>query len=407
MDFKYQARDQKGLKKEGVIRAVNQQAAVRELQKQGLYIVSIESGEKKSIWKKDIVFKKKIAVRDVAAFARQFAVMIQSNVPIVSTLQALARQSDNTNFRSIILDVSSRVEEGASLSRALSEYPKVFNYFFISVIQSGEASGRLGDSLKYLADHMEREYKLRSQIKGAMIYPLFVLVVTIVAFIFLMVVVIPNLLKALEQFDQTLPTITRIVLGISKFLSSWGGLAILILLVLAVFIAIRWFKGDKGRIVLDRWVLKMPLGLGNFFQKFYLTRFAQNLSVLVEAGLPISDALKITSDIVGNNSYQEALEKVQTRVMRGERISSTLRAYPDLFHPFVIQMIEVGEQTGQVGTILTKVVDFYQEDISRTVDGLASVIEPILILILGGMVGFIVLAVFLPIFTVQMAALGG
>jgi type IV pilus assembly protein PilC len=407
MDFKYQARDQKGNKQEGIIRTVNEEAAVRELQKQGLYVVSVNSIEKKSIWKKDIVWQGRVAVRDVAAFARQFSVMIQSNIPIVSALQALARQTDKDSFRTIILNISARVEEGMSLSRALSEYPKIFNYFFISVIQSGEASGRMGDSLNYLADHLEREYKLRSQIRGAMIYPAFVLFVTVIAFVILTVVVIPNLLKALEQFDQALPTATRFVLGISSFMAGWGGLVVLAVLILAVIVLIRWFKTEKGRVVFDRWVLHLPLGLGLFFQKFYLTRFAQNLSVLVEAGLPISDALKITSDIVGNEVYRDALEKVQARVVRGERISGTLKAYPDIFHPFVVQMIEVGEQTGQVGTILGKIVDFYQEDISRTIDGLASVIEPVLILILGGMVGFLVLAVFLPIFTVQMAALGG
>ncbi len=407
MDFKYQARDQKGAKQDGIIRAVNDEAAIRELQKQGLYVISLGSAEKKSIWKRDIVWQKKVLVRDIAAFSRQFAVMIQSNIPIVSALQALARQTDKSSFRTIILDVAARVEEGMALSRALGEYPKVFNYFFISVIQSGEASGRMGDSLNYLADHLEREYKLRSQIKTAMIYPIFVLFVTIIAFIVLTVVVIPNLLKALEQFEESLPAVTHVVLFISSFMTSWGGIIAILFLIGGIIALVYWFKSEKGKLVLDRWVLKLPFGLGLFFQKFYLTRFAQNLSVLVEAGLPISDALKITSDIVGNTTYADALEKVQVRVVRGERISGTLKAYPDLFHPFVVQMIEVGEQTGQVGTILGKVVDFYQEDISRTIDGLASIVEPVLILLLGGMVGFLVLAVFLPIFTVQMAALGG
>jgi type IV pilus assembly protein PilC len=407
MDFKYQARDQKGLKKEGVVRAANEEAAIKELQRQGLYVVSVETTEKKPFWKKDIAFSERIKVKDVAAFSRQFAVMIQSNIPIVSALQALSRQIDNKSFRQIVLDVSSRVEEGMSLSRALAEYPKVFNYFFLSVVQSGEASGRLGDSLEYLADHMEREYRLRSQIKGAMIYPSFVLVVTIVAFIFLMVVVIPNLLMALEQFDEELPAVTSAILWISSFLVGWGGIIVLLAILLFVILGIRWLKSEKGKVVFDRWVLRLPLGLGEFFQKFYLTRFAQNLSVLIEAGLPISEALKITSDIVGNYTYKEAIDKVQLRVVRGERISSTLKAYPGIFHPFVVQMIEVGEQTGQIGTILTKVVSFYQEDISRTIDGLASIVEPVLILLLGGMIGFLVMAVFLPIFTVQMSALGG
>lgn len=407
MVFKYQARDQYGQKSDGTIQAADEEAAVKALQDQGLYVVSIGTGDEKSIWKKEIALGRRVSSQDLAAFSRQFAVMIQSNIPIVSALQALARQTHSDYFRSIILEVAGRVEEGIALSRALAEHPKIFNYFFISVIQSGEASGRMGDSLDYLADHLEREHKLRSQIRGAMIYPIFVLVVALVAFVFMMVVVIPTLLEALEQFGQDLPWMTQRVLAASAFFSSWRGGVLFVFLLAALVGLYYWFKTPAGRKKLDGWILKFPLGVGTFFQKFYLTRFAQNLSVLIESGLPISDALKITSDIVGNSVYQETLEKVQIRVVRGERISASLRMRPDLFHPFVIQMIEVGEQTGQVGSILKKAVDFYQEDISRTVDSMASIIEPVLILVLGGLVGFLVLAVFLPIFSVQMAALGG
>lgn len=407
MDYKYQARNQRGDKKEGVLRAVNEDAALRELQKQGLYVVSLVAAQKESIWKREIVFKKRVNAKDIAAFSRQFAVMIKSNIPIVSALRALASQNDNPTFRDIILNVAARVEEGLSLSRALAEHPKTFSKFFISVVQSGEASGRMGDSLEYLADHLEREYKLKSQIKGAMIYPIFILVVAILAFVVLTIVVIPNLVKALEQFEEDLPAVTHAVLGLSELMTSWFGLLILGILVVAIFLLIRWFRSPKGRTKLDAWILKLPLGVGDFFQKFYLTRFSQNLSVLVESGLPISEALKITGEVVGNSAYHDALERVQTRVIRGERISTALKSYPKLFHPFIVQMIEVGEQTGQLGSILIKVVDFYQDDVSRKVDNITSLIEPILILIMGGLIGFLVLSIFLPIFTVQMAALGG
>ncbi len=407
MDYKYQARNQRGDKKEGVIRAINEDAALRELQKQGLYVVALSLAKQESIWKKEIVIKRKVGAKEVVAFSRQFAVMIKSNIPIVSALQALAGQTDHPVFRDVILDVATRVEEGLPLSRSLSEHPKIFSKFFVSVVQSGEASGRMGDSLEYLADHLEREYKLKAQIKGAMIYPAFILVVAIMAVIVLTVVVMPNLIKALEQFEEDLPAVTKVVMGLSGAMTSWFGPVILGGLVVLIVLIVRWFKTPRGRTTLDRWVLKIPLGVGDFFQKFYLTRFSQNLSVLIESGLPISEALKITGEIVGNSVYQDALERIQTRVIRGERISTAMKSYPRLFQSFVVQMIEVGEQTGQLGSILIKVVDFYQDDISRKVDNMTSLIEPILILLMGAMIGFLVLSVFLPIFSVQMAALGG
>ena len=404
MEFKYRARTQKGEAKEGVVQAGSKATAISALQKEGLFVTGLQRAGSESIWQKNL-FGSRVPVKSVAAFARQAAVLLKSGTPVVSALEALATQETNRYFKTIILGAANKVKEGGTFSKALGGYPKIFTPFFTNVVKSGEASGRLSDSLSYLADHLEREYELQSKIKGAMIYPLFVLGVFVLIFVVMIVVVIPNLEKALSQFHEELPVLTRFILGTAHFFSSWGGIALMIILAVGAFLAFQWRKTEKGKKLYHRLVLKLPLKLGILFQKYYLTRFAENLSVLINAGLPISEALKITGEVVGNKTYEEALIRVQRRVIRGEEISASLKDFPELFHPLVIQMINVGEETGTLGDSLQKVVSFYQGEIDRSVDGLSKMIEPVLIILMGVMVGILVVGVFLPIVSVEMGAM--
>lgn len=405
MEFKYNARTQEGEEKTGIVKAGSKEIAINALQSKKLFITSLKALEAESIWTKEI-FGSRISVKEVATFAQQAAVLLKSGTPVVSALRALAQQENNKSFKIIILEIADKIREGSPFSKALSAHPKIFSPFFINVIKSGEASGRLDDSLIYLADHLKQEYELRSKIKGAMIYPLFILGVFVLVFIVMMVVVMPNLQKSLSQFDKELPAITRFILGTANFFSSWGGVVLIAFLVVSFLLAFWWRKTSRGKALYDRLALKLPLKIGSLLQKYYLTRFCENLSVLVNAGLPISEALKITADVVGNDVYQKALERAQKRVIRGEEISMTLRDHPDLFHPLAIQMIRVGEQTGTLGDSLQKVVDFYQGEINRSVDNLSKIIEPVLILLLGVVVGALVIGVYLPIISVEMGAMG-
>ncbi len=404
MEFKYNTRTQGGEEQAGVIKADSKASAIAALQAKGLFITSLQSLENESIWNKSL-FKQAVHVKEVATFSRQAAVLLKSGTPIVSSLRALAQQETNRRFKTIILEVADKVREGSNLSKSLTGYPKVFSPFFINVVKSGEASGRLSDSLSYLADHLKREYELKSKIKGAMIYPSFVLSVFVLVFILMMVIVMPNLQKSLAQFNRKLPWITQLILDTSHFFSSWSGIIFIVLLAIGFFLAFRWRKTKRGKSFYDHLALKLPFKLGKLLQKYYSTRFSENLAVLINAGLPISEALKISADIVGNTVYQKALQRAQKRVIRGEEISTTLQDRPDLFHPLLIQMIKVGERTGTLGESLQKAVDFYQGDINRSVDTLSTIIEPVLILLLGGLVGGLVIGIFLPIVSVEIGAI--
>lgn len=404
MEFKYNARTQDGKEQVGVVKARSEASAIAALQEKGLFITSLKAAESESIWNKPI-FGQPVRVKEIATFARQAAVLLKSGTPIVGALRSLAQQGVNPHFKTIILEAADKVREGSNLSKALAGYPKVFSPFFLNVIKSGEASGRLSDSLSYLADHLKREYELKSKIKGAMIYPSFVLGVFVLVFILMMVIVIPNLQKSLVQFNRKLPWITQFILDVAHFFSSWSGIIFVILLLMGTFLAFRWRKTPQGKSFYDRLALKLPFRLGKLLQKYYATRFSENLAVLINAGLPISEALKITANVVGNTVYRKALQRAQKRVIRGEEISVALQDRPDLFHPLLIQMIQVGEKTGTLGDSLQKVVEFYQGDINRSVDALSTIIEPILILVLGVLVGGLVIGIFLPIVSVEIGAI--
>src|SRR6056297_120633 len=405
MDFIYKAKTKDGREQTGTVAASNRDEAVKALNDSGLFIISLEKKEKKSIWEKSISFKR-ITPKEVAIFCRQFAVMIKADVSIVSALQSLSKQVSNEKFADIIKEVGSRVEEGSSLSAALDKFPKVFDSFFVNVIRSGEASGRMGEALEYLADHLERENRLVSQVKGAMMYPAFILIVFVLAFILIMTFVIPKLLTALTKFDQDLPTMTKVIISVSEFFTSSGGIfAGIALIGMGVGVYFWIQKTEAGRNFFDRFKINMPGVLGELMKKFYLTRFAENFAVLVKAGLPIAEALKISGNIVGNKVYKRALHATQKKVVRGVKISDSLENHPHLFPGFVTQMIRVGENTGHLNETLEKIVDFYQQEVDTAVKSLSSIIEPILIVMMGVMVGILVIGVFLPIFTVQMGAL--
>jgi len=405
MDFVYEVKTEEGKKETGIITAANKEQAVEALNDRNLFIISLKEEGKQSVWKKKISLEH-IGAKDVAIFSRQFAVMIEANVPVVGSLRALSRQMTNKKFKGIIVEVADKVEEGSSLSAALANFPQVFDSFFVNVIRSGEASGRLGDALSYLADHLEREHRLVSQVRGAMTYPAFILVVFVLAFILIMTFVVPNLLEALSEFDQELPAITKMIISISDFFTGIGGILLGIFLVLTLVGLYFWIrKTESGRKFFDQFQLGVPLGVGDLLKKFYLTRFSENFSVLVKSGLPISEALKITGNIVGSYPYEQALQRTQKKVVRGEKISNSLDNFPKLFPAFVTQMIRVGEVTGHLDETLENIIAFYQTEVDAAVKSLTSIIEPVLIIVMGILVGFLVIGVFLPIFTVQMSAL--
>ncbi len=396
MKFDYKARTKKGKIQTGTISASSREAAANLLQKYNLSATSLKEVKTKVFLRKKLKFFKKISKKELAIFSRQLAVMLDSRVPVVQSFLSLASQTSNVEFKEKIIKVSELVEEGSSLSEAFAYYPKIFNIFYVSLIKSGEASGKISESLYYLSDHLEREYDIASQVKSAMVYPLLVLFVLLTIMIVIVVGVVPGFTELLEEVGEEVPLITRIMLGFYGFLKNFGWILMIAFLGLIIFL-VYYSRTKEGKKVYDKISLTLPF-IGGFFQKVFLIRFSENLSVLLDAGIPITRALEITGKIIGNFVYRRIISEAEKKVSEGEKISSTLVKYPEVVPAFVVQMIKVGEDTGKLDKTLMEVVNFYQKEVQRGVNTFISLLEPILIIFLGGMVALLAVSVFMPLY---------
>lgn len=399
MKFNYQARTKEGQIQSGVVEASSKEAALNLLQNYRVYVTYLEPVETPAYAKKIELFQG-ISGKDLVVFTRQLAIMCTSNVPLVEALHGLASQIKKTSLKEKIGEITIKVEGGSPLSQALATYPDVFSPFFVGMVKAGETSGKLSEVLEYLADHIERENDFYSKIIMAMVYPAFVIAVFLVILAAMVIFVIPQLTQVLKESGQELPWVTKIVVNFSDFAVKWWQL----LLIGFIGLIILGFQGTKtkeGKSFFDQISLKLPV-LGDFFRKIYLTRFAENFSTLISSGLPIIQAIDITGEIIGNIVYKNILAEVGEGVKKGESISSILSKHPETFPPLFLQMTVVGERTGQLDTSLLNVVRFYQKDVERTLDTLISLLEPIMIIGLGVMVGGLVAAILLPIYQIGM-----
>ncbi|MEF8847015.1 MAG: type II secretion system F family protein [Candidatus Paceibacterota bacterium] len=316
----------------------------------------------------------------------------------------LCVQWEDPDFKQTIMEISEDVEGGSNLSEALSRYPETFSRFYIAMVKAGEASGNLSDSLNYLADYLERKNDLNSKIKGAALYPAFVVGVIIMILALMVFFVFPRLEQVLQEGTTELPLMTKLTLSSASFLRQWGWLLVLIIAFLFT-ITLRYFrKTDSGRKKWDQVSLQLPL-IGPFLKKIYLSRFARNLSTLIQGGLPITQALEITGKVVGNSAYKKVILNTRNEVRRGEAINVVLSQHPELIPPLVTQMVSVGEKTGTLDSALMHIVDFYEKEVERFSENLLNLLEPILIIILGVVVGAIVLTVFMPLYQLRMGGI--
>lgn len=398
MKFNYQARDEKGETQTGVIDASSREAALQLLARRNLYITLLEETGEVPWYSKRVVFLEHISLRDVVNFSRQLAIMFKSQVSLVESLRVISQQSTNPAFKEKILKMSEGVEGGTSFSKALSDYPQIFSPFYVNIVRSGEASGKLAEALNKLADHLEREYALISKIQGAMIYPAFVVALAVGVLFLTVFFVIPNLTEVLQESGQELPAITKGVISFTTFLRAWGWL-LLMFFIAGSMASLRWVRTPEGRVFVGKILLHIPL-IAPFLKMVYLSRFAENLATLIAGGLPITQSLEISAAIVGNPVYASAIQEAKEAVSHGTQISSTLRRYPGEFPPLFTQMLDVGERAGNIEETLLAVSRFYQQEVDRTVDSLLSILEPLLIVVLGLGVGFLMAAVVLPLYQI-------
>jgi len=396
MKFNYQARTKKGEAQSGAVEASSREAAISLLQKYGLYVTILEEAKAAPIYAKRVKIFERISAKDLVLFSRQLSILFKSKVSLVESLQTLAVQTKSLDFKEKIFKLAEEIEGGSSLSGALSHFPKVFSSFYIAMVRAGEASGKLSESLEYLAEHLEREYHLTSRIKGAMIYPAVVLLVAIAVLALMIIFVIPQLTKVLAEVGGELPAVTKMVISLSDLFRKSGWLIILGLIFLGIGLH-RYYKSKKGKKVFDRAFLRLPL-VSPILEMIHLSRFAENLSTLIYGGLPIAQALEITGDIVGNTVYQEIIFAARDKVRKGEPISSVLARYPEFFPPVFTQMTLVGERTGTLDKTLMDLVSFYQKEVDRGVENLLSVLEPLLIVFLGGIVAGLMVAILMPLY---------
>jgi type IV pilus assembly protein PilC len=396
--FKYSVRDRSGKLVAGELAADTEAALVSRLKAMGYAPVSIEkanAGMQREL--KIPGFGKKVTLRDLAIFSRQFATMINSGLSLLRALVILSEQTENEYFAGIIAEVRNDIETGQSLSAAMGKHPKVFPPLMTNMCKAGEIGGFLDAVLLQIAENYEAEVKLRSKIKSAMTYPVVVGVIAVIALVVMLTFVVPSFAGIFKSLGTTLPAPTRALVTIShamKFL--------LPLMILGAIGGTMTWKRIKHREdvrrVVDPWKLKVPV-FGMLFRKVAIARFARNLGTMIKSGVPILQALEIVSETTGNFTITEAVRDVQDSVRQGESLTAPLARHA-VFPPMVVQMMSVGEDTGALDTMLHKIAQFYDQEVEATTEALTALIEPIMIAVLGGLVGSMIICLYLPIFSV-------
>jgi len=395
--FAYAGRTRGGETVTGERVADTMDAVVAALRREQVLVTQINPVKEKAATKTTGARRARgVDAKSLAVFTRQFSVMIDAGLPLVQCLEILGTQEEDKNFAYVILATRGDVESGASLADAMKKHPKVFDPLFTNMIAAGEAGGILDTILKRLATYIEKAVKLKGQVKSAMIYPVAVIVIATLVVGVILWKVIPTFANLFAGLGAELPLPTRVVIGLSNALVRYG-----IFLIMALFAAGWGFKSyyatPNGRRVVDAIVLKMPI-LGNLMRKIAVARFCRTLSTLLASGVSILEALDITAKTAGNAIVEEAIQTTRKSIERGETIAQPLKDTA-VFPPMVVQMIGVGEATGALDTMLGKIADFYEEEVDVAVAGLLTLMEPLMIALLGGIVGGIVIAMYMPIFS--------
>jgi type IV pilus assembly protein PilC len=396
--YSYKVRDRQGKLLEGSLEADSSQLVVSRLRQMGYTPIAIDHKDDSGLQTElKLPFGGKPKLKDIAIFSRQFATMINSGLSLLRALYILGDQTENKQLCEVVDQVRQDVEKGASLSQALGRHPKVFNRLYVAMVRAGETGGVLDSVLLQLASVIEKQVELRRKIKSAMTYPTVVFAVCLLIVAAMLLFIVPTFKGIYDQLGGTLPTLTRVLIGVSTIFKKFFPILILLGGV-GIWLLRRWIKTDKGRAVWDRLMLKMPV-FGKLVHKTALTRFSSTLGVLLRSGVPILEALEITSETVNNTVLQVAVKDVQAGVKVGESMAKPL-AQHDIFPPMVTQMIAVGEETGAVDTMLDKIGEFYSQEVEATVNALTSLLEPLLIVFLGACVGGMVIALYMPMFNI-------
>ena len=398
--FNYTATNAQNHTITGSLEAADRSSVIAALAKQNLRPISIKDGSssKNQFSLNDLLGGNKVKADDIVMFTRQLSAMISAGVPILRALTSLGDHAESPALKKIIGNVVKDVQGGSPLADALGKYPNTFSDVYVNMVRAGEAAGILDDILKRLALQQEKNAAIRKKVKSAMTYPMVLIFITILAFFGLMIFVIPMIGKTIKDLagpDASLPVITQIMLGISGFMISYWYI-LLPILIGAVIVLLRYLKTPIGKAQFHHIILKLP-GIKTIIRKLAVARFARTFSALMGAGVAVLEALDVTARAIGNTVYEKALKYAAEQVKNGKQLSEIIEADTELWPAIVAQMLSVGEETGQTDTVLVKVADFYEEEVDVAIDGLSSIIEPVMIVVMGGMVGLIAASVMSPI----------
>ncbi len=400
MRFKYKGKNREGVWQKGIVETISRHSAEKLLSSYGLTEVELKEIKPNSL--QEILYKmlNGVSPKEFVIFSRQLAILIDSNVPLLSALNSIVEQTENSFFALKLKSIMFDVDAGMSLSEALSKHRDIFSDFYISMIRAGEVSGTLQKTLNKLADNIEKNYELTSALKGAMYYPAFVLSAMVAVGALMMVTVIPKLLEILTETNQTLPLQTRLLIWTSNFMVHYWWAALLAVVTLVALVTY-YLKTPSGRRQFDQIVIKLPI-VGRILRNIYVARFAENLETLLESGLPIRLSLDITADVIGNSVFRDIVKQAAEEIKKGGNLSEVLGRYEEI-PPVMVQMVEVGEHTGRISFSLGKISEFYTKEVDRMVQNFSTLIEPVLMVFLAIGVGILVSAILLPIYQVAMS----
>lgn len=398
MVFKYKAIEQNGVTREGTIDAATRDLAIAALQRRGLVIVSLDADEERLLLGQRLSFWNSVSIKDVVILSRQIATLFEARVSAVKAFRLLGSEAENAALRRHLSEIADDVQTGVPISGAMNKHPELFSPFYVNMVRAGEESGKLNETFSYLADYLDRSYELTAKTRNALIYPAFVILTFVAVMILMLTLVIPKLSSILTEAGQDIPFYTKIVIGMSNFLLDYG-LFLFIALVAGVLYLVRFRLQDSGRYYFDSLKLAVPY-VNDLYRKLYLSRIADNMDTMLTSGISMVRAIEITATVVDNKVYEDMLNETGNLIKTGTPFSEAFTKFPEQVPPIMVQMIKVGEETGELGYILKTLARFYKREVETAVDTLVGLIEPVMIIALGLGVGLLLTSVLVPIYNI-------
>jgi type IV pilus assembly protein PilC len=393
MLFRYKVTTDQNKQDHGTIEAANVDNAIAALHRRGFIVLDIESAEKKSLL--NITLFEHVSQKDLVVLSRQLSTLFEAKVPVLESFRLVARESESPLLGRTLNNITDDIRSGLPISRALGKYPNVFSNFYTNMVSSAEESGKLSETFSYLAAYLERQYELASRAKHALVYPAFIIFAFVAVMVLMFTVVIPKLSQVILETGTEIPLYTKIVIGISNFFVEFGVL-VAILIILAVLLLWRYSITEKGKAAIDGFKLNIPY-VGDLYRKLYLSRIADNLDTMLTSGISILKAIEVTSRVVGSITYKNILDESAERIRGGGTLSDAISEYKEVPR-IMVQMMRIGEETGRLGFVLGTVARFYRREVENSIETIVSLIEPIMIILLGVGVGILLTSVLLPIY---------